>query len=374
MIVIVTDSFITFDVIGELSYGEPFGCLAQGSATEWAKSIIHVTVFATYDQAIRRVAGVDTWLRSLLVKAFMPAEVAKWRTLHVVKSKEKTLERMSFFSFPFETRVKLISPKKGLANKSTPNKDVIHHLLSNEDSAKSLSPTEIILNMILFASAGSETTSITLSAWTYLILTHPPVYRRLASEIRSVCSSPESITVDTVMSSLPYLGATLHEALRLFPPGAVAMQRVVPAGGAVIDGHYVPAGTTVAISPWVAGRSSKNFFAPDRFCPERWLKGENSVFENDRLGASKPFGHGPKKCIGEDLSFLEARLILSHLLWAFEMELCGIGGEKGMKEEEEEYRRDNEKWCLDSTPETIRLYQVLLKPNLWVRFREREAL
>lgn len=97
--VIVTDSFITFDVIGELSYGEPFGCLAQGSATEWAKSIIHVTVFATYDQAIRRVAGVDTWLRSLLVKAFMPAEVAKWRTLHVVKSKEKTLERTYFFSF-----------------------------------------------------------------------------------------------------------------------------------------------------------------------------------------------------------------------------------------------------------------------------------
>lgn len=95
-----TDSFITFDVIGELSYGEPFGCLAQGSATEWAKSIIHVTVFATYDQAIRRVAGVDTWLRSLLVKAFMPAEVAKWRTLHVVKSKEKTLERMSSFFLP----------------------------------------------------------------------------------------------------------------------------------------------------------------------------------------------------------------------------------------------------------------------------------
>lgn len=152
------------------------------------------------------------------------------------------------------------------------------------------------------------------------------------------------------------------------------MQRVVPVGGAVIDGHYVPAGTTVAISPWVAGRSSKNFFQPDSFRPERWLKGENSVFENDRLGASKPFGHGPKKCIGEDLSFLEARLILSHLLWAFEMELCGIDGEKGTKEEEEEYRRDNEKWCLDSTPETIRLYQVLLKPNLWVRFREREGL
>lgn len=42
----------------------------------------------------------------------MPAEVAKWRTLHVVKSKEKTLERMSFFSFSSFSflKVKLTSP------------------------------------------------------------------------------------------------------------------------------------------------------------------------------------------------------------------------------------------------------------------------
>lgn len=238
------------------------------------------------------------------------------------------------------------------------NKDVIHHLLQNEDSKKSLSSTEIILNMILFASAGSETTSITLTAWTYLILTHKTTYDRLATEIRSKFASSEEIKVDTVMT-LPYLGATLNEALRLFPPGAVAMQRVVPSGGATIDGHYVPAGTTVSISPWVAGRSPSNFHLPDAFRPERWLH-EDQAFANDHLSASKPFGHGPKKCIGEDLSFLEARLILAHLVFAFDMELDG------------RYKEDNEKWCLNPEPETIRLYQVLLKPNLWIRLSERK--
>lgn len=330
-------SFITFDVIGDLSYGEPFGCLAQGSATEWAKSIINVTIYATYDQAIRRVAGVDTWFRNLIIKAFVPTEVAKWIVLHVQKSKEKTLQRLA----------------------DTTNKDVIHHLLQNEDSKKALSSTEIILNMILFASAGSETTSITLTAWTYLICTHKNVYDRLCTEIRSAFKTRDEIKVDSVMK-LPYLGATINEALRLFPAGAVAMQRVVPTGGATIDGHYVPAGTTVAISPWVAGRSPSNFHDADAFRPERWLQ-EDPEFAEHRLNASRPFGYGPKKCIGEELSFLEMRLIGSHLLSTFDLEL-DMSGDR---------RKDNEAWCLTPRPETIKLYQVLLKPNLWVRLIKR---
>lgn len=354
------DSFITFDVIGDLSYGEPFGCLAQGSATEWAKSIINVTIFATYDQAIRRVAGVDTWLRTLLIKVLMPAEVAKWRVLHMQKSKEKTLQSKKTLLITILDDHADIALGTGLANTETTNKDVIHHLLQNEDSKKALSSTEIILNMVLFASAGSETTSITLTAWTYLICTHKDVYDRLCNEIRSSFSSRAEIKVDSVMK-LPYLGATINEALRLFPAGAVAMQRIVPDGGAIVDGHYVPAGTTVSISPWVAGRSPSNFHDPNSFRPERWLQ-ENPEFAEDQLNASRPFGYGPKKCIGEDLSFLEMRLIGSHLLSTFDLELDMIG----------ERRKDNEAWSLKPQPENIKLYQVLLKPDLWVRLTERQ--
>lgn len=249
----------------------------------------------------------------------------------------------------------------GLADKDSTKKDVIHHLLQNGDSEKALSPTEIILNMVLFASAGSETTSITLTAWNYLICTHRDAYDRLSAEIREHFPTRADIKVDAVMR-LPYLGATIQEALRLFPPGAVAMQRVVPAGGATIDGHSVPAGTTVAISPWVAGRSPANFHQPNSFRPERWLR-ERPEFAQDRLQASRPFGYGPKKCIGEDLSLLEARLIIAQLLYLFDLDLA-TGGK---------YAEENGAWCLDPTPETIPLYQVLLKPHLWVRLSARRV-
>lgn len=144
------------------------------------------------------------------------------------------------------------------------------------------------------------------------------------------------------------------------------MQRIVPPGGAMIDGHYVPAGTTVSVAPWAACRSPGNFVDPDHFRPERWLQALEAhwskEFENDKLGASRPFGYGPKRCIGEDLSYLETRLIISHLLFAFDMEL---DPGQGLWE-------SNLLWNLQPENEGIKLYQVLMKPDLWVWLRKRD--
>ncbi|EGP83952.1 putative P450 monooxygenase [Zymoseptoria tritici IPO323] len=338
-------SFTTFDAIGDLSFSEPFGCLEQNKTTEWASAMRQVVIFASYDQAIRRVAGVDTWLRDLLLKVCMPAKAAHWRMLHVKKSLEKTAQR--------------------LEKPDSEKQDMIYHLLREKDPKKSLNHDEIKLNMMLYISAGSETTSITLTAWAYLIGTHPEAYRQLTDEICSSISSSADIKVDNVMS-LPYLGATINEAMRLFPPGAVAMQRMVPPGGVTIDGHYVPGGTTVSVAPWAASRSPDNFHEPDNFRPERWLQAldqyQSKEFANDRLGASRPFGYGPKRCIGEDLSYLEARLIISHLLFTFDMELVD-GHSPGAEA--------NLRWGLRADSESIQLYQVLMKPDLWVRLSKR---
>lgn len=66
---------------------------------------------------------------------------------------------------------------------------------------------------------------------------------------------------------------------------------------------------------------SRNFFAdPDRFVPERWLaKGERPAkYDNDQLSASKPFSVGFHSCLGRPLAWVELRLVLSRLLWAFD--------------------------------------------------------
>ncbi|TKW49226.1 Isotrichodermin C-15 hydroxylase, partial [Colletotrichum tanaceti] len=329
-------TYTTFDVMGDLCFAEPFGCLDQGSATEWSTSVSNVFMSAAWDQAIRRVAGVGTPLTRLLVRLLIPAKAAGWRKTHFSNSREKTLRR--------------------LADPDRDHRDLVYHILRKNESKRSLSETEIILNMVLLISAGTETTATLLTGWTYYVCSHPEVYGTLAAEVRGRFASSADIRWETV-KELPYLNATIHEALRLFPPAAGNLQRVVPAGGATLDGRFVPAGTTVAVAPWAASHSALNYAEPDAFRPERWLG--DPRFAGDKLHASQPFSLGPRGCIGKNLSYFEMRLIMSHLLWNFDLELDGgVSGESARL------------WDMDGEGKKMKVYQTLFKPSLFVNLKE----
>ncbi|KFY71407.1 hypothetical protein V498_10151 [Pseudogymnoascus sp. VKM F-4517 (FW-2822)] len=211
--------------------------------------------------------------------------------------------------------------------------------------------------MALFISAGTDTTATTLTGWTYYICTHPLVYARLTTEIRSAIADEEDLKWEKVRN-LPYLEATIHEALRLFPPSGASQQRIVPRGGATIEGLHLPAGTTVAVSPWASTRSKLNFHDPDDFRPERWL-GDDEVYANDRLGASLPFGTGPRVCIGRNLAYMEMRLVAAHLLWSFDMAI-----DRGR------YERENSAWGFEGRMKTQKVFHSMTKPELWVGLKE----
>lgn len=322
--------------MGDLCFAEPFGCLDQASATDWSASIINVFVAATWTQGIRRISGVGTWLESLLLKLLIPAKAAEWKSLHLKNSTEKTMRR--------------------LAESDRDHKDFMHQVL-NSESKKQLSETEVVLNMALFMSAGTDTTATALTGWSYFVCTHPQVYQRLKMEIRDALKSEEDISWQNVRH-LKYLEATINEALRLFPPSGASQQRMVPAGGAVIDGYYIPAGKTVAVSPWSSTRSRLNFQEPDAFRPERWLD-EDEKHANDRLAASVPFGNGPRVCVGRNLAYMEMRLIAAQLLWHFDMELEVRDGGKS-----------NAPWGLDGHMKPQKVFHSTTKPALSVRFRD----
>lgn len=331
------DTYTTFDMMGDLCFAEPFGCLDQGGATEWSTSVINVFKSAAWDQSIRRVAGVNTWLQKLMVKFLIPSEAASWRKVHFQNSREKTLRR--------------------LADGNREHKDFIYHILKNKEAKNSLSQTEIILNMVLLISAGTETTASLLTGWTYFICTHPEVYKRLTDEVRGRFTSEQDITWETV-KDLPYLHATLSEALRLYSPAPANQQRIVPPGGSVIDGHFVPGKTTVAVAPWAAINSSLNFKYPQKFIPERWLGDER--FVNDKLNASQPFSLGPRGCIGKNLSFFEMRLITSRLLWNFDMSLVTTG----------EHGETNKLWDMEGAGKYMKVFQTWNKPDMWILLKE----
>lgn len=125
--------------------------------------------------------------------------------------------------------------------------------------------------------AGSETTATLLSGVTYLLLTNPRVMEKLVAEIRGAFKSEDEINFTSV-SNLPYLLACLDEAMRIYPPGAVAFPRVVPEGGANIAGNYIPEKVGAIISP-----------------KEHSLDLLTLTGETDRSG-SLPLGHVPQRC------------------------------------------------------------------------------
>lgn len=66
-------------------------------------------------------------------------------------------------------------------------------------------------------------------------------------------------------------------------------------------------------------RSPEFFHLPDEFHPERWL--DDPDFKNDKKQATQPFAVGPRNCIGMNLAYIELRLVLSRLLWNFDLVL-----------------------------------------------------
>jgi cytochrome P450 len=94
-----------------------------------------------------------------------------------------------------------------------------------------------------FMIAGTETTATQLSGLTYLLLKNPETMKKLTAEIRGAFSSQSDIQMQT-LAQLDYLNAALEEGLRFYPPVPVAMPRIVPASGAVVCDHFVPAGVS----------------------------------------------------------------------------------------------------------------------------------
>lgn len=46
-------------------------------------------------------------------------------------------------------------------------------------------------------------------------------------------------------ASLKYLSAVIEEALRIYPPFVTSLSRIVPKGGAYVDGQYIPGGVRI---------------------------------------------------------------------------------------------------------------------------------
>ncbi|MCB9664553.1 MAG: cytochrome P450 [Alphaproteobacteria bacterium] len=91
------------------------------------------------------------------------------------------------------------------------------------------------------------------------------------------------------------LACAVRESLRLYPGYPLFSRRTQ--APLELDGHLVPAGVDVIVSPWVVHRLARHWPDPLAFRPERWAgRTEQPVGPGPR-GAYLPFGGGHRSCI-----------------------------------------------------------------------------
>lgn len=169
------------------------------------------------------------------------------------------------------------------------------------------------------ALAGYETTASVVAWACYLLAQRRDLTAVLRRQIASVVGDGPW-TLDH-LAELPYLTAVIKETLRLYPPAWIIGRRALRPDR--IGDAEVPAGSVVAISPYVLHRHPDHWTEPETFDPERFM---NGAAEHKRHPFSYiPFGAGPRTCIGVNFALAEAPLIVGQLIQRFDLTLAGDG-------------------------------------------------
>jgi cytochrome P450 len=274
--------------IGDLAFGESFHAVSDARTHSWISIIFDSIEFMMITAAKKRLAVLG-----LFESYLAPPQSAEKLEMHLQLSQDKARKRIQLGG----------DSPRGL-------EDFFGHMIRTN----SITEDEMTRQARTLIVAGSETTAATLTATTYHLLRNPACLAQLKNEIRGTFSSCGEIDGDNT-AGLKYLHGVIEEALRLFPPVSVGLPRYSP--GAVIDGHFIPAGVTVSNGGYGMTRDSRYWHDPESFRPERWV---DEGF-HDELRASQPFSTGPRACLGINLAYLELRIILAKVIFTYDLEL-----------------------------------------------------
>ncbi|KAI5066385.1 hypothetical protein GOP47_0019009 [Adiantum capillus-veneris] len=177
--------------------------------------------------------------------------------------------------------------------------------------------TDIIGECKTFFLAGHETTA-TLLSWTFFLLAvHSEWQERVREEVQAVCGLSNPPTVDA-LNQLKLAAMVLNESLRLYPPAAVMTRKTNR--DTKLGKITIPEGTVLML-PILAMHHDARYWGPDvnEFRPERFSDGIGKACRVP--GAFMPFSLGPRVCIGQAFTFLEAKVVLSALLQRYRFQV-----------------------------------------------------
>ncbi|KIW39384.1 uncharacterized protein PV06_09159 [Exophiala oligosperma] len=307
---------VAMDVIGDFVSGETFGCLDNLELNPLFDKIVN---------SLKQLAIGCGFESCRLTKPIVRMGKPRFDTVVEIR---RRLERRE------QQQQQQDNPKS--------EDDILYHVFKDVETSKGLGYKNLAERVAADAiTGGFDTIAIAMVGAMYFLVKNPEKMKILRDEIRGTFETDDEITLARV-NSLPYLTAVFSETLRLWPPGPETLRRVTNGpGGNIIDGEWVPPNTLVGVYHWTAGRYKGAWTDADEFVPERWFDRDNDTstdkdtktetnttnqdnvggrYKNDKRGVVNSFQLGPRNCPGQSLANAEFRLVITHLIWNFDVE------------------------------------------------------
>jgi cytochrome P450 len=177
-------NYTTFDIFGDLGYGEPFNCLQDSKYHPWISLLFDNVKAAGFVISTRFYP-----LAQYILMKCIPESIKKTQRDHYQQVVNKVDRRLSW---------ELQRP------------DLMSHVI-NKDGELRMDAGEMYATFMILTTVGSETTATALTGTLNYLVNHgPESLRKLEGEVRGAFSSLEDITLDGVRN-LPFLNAVINE-------------------------------------------------------------------------------------------------------------------------------------------------------------------
>ncbi|KAF2747656.1 cytochrome P450 [Sporormia fimetaria CBS 119925] len=294
----------TFDVIGELMFGEPFGFLE--------KEEDYGNLISSLDAALP-VLSVSAVAPAYYRPALMAASAFSPAVRRAVKATQTVREA----SLDCVTK-----RKREIAKGSANRYDLLQQLMDivrDKGEKMNFSDKEVSLQAWQNMFAGSDTTAIEIRASFYYLSRHPEWQRRVQEELDAACDSISTPIKYTETMRLPITCACIKEAMRLFPSVVTGFQRLAPKEGVDLLGKHIPEGYRMSMTPAVVHHHVETFGTDsDEYKPERWLVSEAQTKAMEK--AILTFGGGTRGCAGKNIAQVEIFTVVPETLRYFNVE------------------------------------------------------
>jgi cytochrome P450 len=210
-------NFTTFDLIGDLAYGEQLQGLSEGKSNMWIDNIENLMKL----MPILVLVSISPLLSKILQFLAGPK---------IRMSQQKHREYSE-----------LMAMKRINRREQADRGDFMDYMMRSRGEKHEMTEAELIANCDLIMIAGSETTASLLSSVTYWLLKTPRALKRVTEEVRSMFARDEDIDFQEASAKLPYMLACLDEGLRIFPSIPLTLYRqTLPGAPTPVAGLMIP--------------------------------------------------------------------------------------------------------------------------------------